>query len=130
MFGNLKDLAQLPQMLQKLPEMQRKMAEVQEQLKNQLGDVRADADAGGGMVTATCNGRLELVNVKIDSARLDPSTAKPEDLELLEDLVVAAVAAAQKKAAEAASEVSKKAMTDAAAEAGLPMDMLDKLGGV
>ena len=87
MFDNLKNLAGLPGMLAKAREMQAKMQEVQ----GKLGDLRAEADAGGGMVTATCNGKLELVRLKIDPARLDPSKAKPEDLELLEDLIVVAV---------------------------------------
>ena len=129
MFGNLKDLAQLPQMLAKAKEMQEKMVDVQAKLKEELGRARTSADAGGGMVTATCNGRMELVSVKIDPTRLNPATAKPEDLELLEDLIVAAVAAAQSKAQEEASKVTQKAMADAARDAGLPPEMLDKLPG-
>ena len=119
MFDNLKNLAGLPGMLAKAREMQAKMQEVQ----GKLGDLRAEADAGGGMVTATCNGKLELVRLKIDPARLDPSKAKPEDLELLEDLIVAAVAAAQQKAA----RQGREEMARVAEEAGLPPGLMDNL---
>lgn len=119
MFDNLKSLAGLPGMLGKVREMQAKMQEVQ----GRLGEMRAEADAGGGMVTATCNGKLELVRVKIDSARLNLGTAGPADLELLEDLVVAAVAAAQSKAA----DLAREEMAKAASDVGLPPGMMDQL---
>lgn len=121
MFDNLKNVAGLPGMLAKAKEMQAKMQEVQ----GKLGDLRAEADAGGGMVTATCNGKLELVRLKIDPTRLDPAKARPEDLEMLEDLVVAAVAAAQQKAA----RLSRDEMTKVAEEAGLPPGLMDNLPG-
>ena len=124
MFDNLKGLAGLPGMLQKAKEMQAKMADVQAK----LGDLRAEADAGGGMVTATCNGKLELVGLKIDPTRLDLSKARPEDLEMLEDLVVAAVAAAQVKSA----DLAKNEMAKVAGDLGLPpgmMEGLPELGG-
>lgn len=119
MFDNLKNVAGLPGMLAKAKEMQAKMQEVQ----GKLGDLRAEADAGGGMVTATCNGKMELVRLKIDPARLDPGKAQPEDLELLEDLIVAAVAAAQQKAA----KLGREEMGKVAEEAGLPPGMLENL---
>ena len=121
MLDNLKNLAGLPGMLAKAREMQAKMADVQAR----LGELRAEADAGGGMVVATCNGKLELVRLKIDAARLSLGTAVPADLELLEDLIVAAVAAAQQKAASAAREQ----MTKVAEDIGLPPGMLDQMKG-
>lgn len=119
MFDNIKNMAGLPGMLAKAKEMQARMQEVQ----GKLGDLRAEADAGGGMVTATCNGKLELVRLKIDPARLEPGKARPEDLELLEDLIVAAVAAAQQKAAKR----SQEEMAKVAEEAGLPPGLMDNL---
>ena len=121
MFDNFKNLAGLPGMMQKAKEMQGKMQEVQAQ----LGDLRADADAGAGMVTATCNGKMELVKLRIDPERLDLSKARAEDLEMLEDLVVAAVAAAQKKSA----ELAREQMAKVAEEMGLPPGMMDQLPG-
>ena len=119
MFDNLKGLADLPGLMKRAKEMQEKMAEVQ----SRLGELRAEADAGGGMVTATCNGKLELVRLKIDAARLDPSKAKPDDLELLEDLIVAAVAAAQAKAA----DLARGEMTRVAGDLGLPAGAMEGL---
>ena len=121
MLENLKNLAGLPGMLSKAREMQAKMQEVQAK----LGELRAEADAGGGMVTATCNGKLELVRLKIDAERLNLGTAKAADLELLEDLIVAAVAAAQQKATTAAREQMAKVAEDM----GLPPGMLDQMKG-
>jgi DNA-binding YbaB/EbfC family protein len=121
MFDNLKSLAGLPGMLGKVREMQAKMQEVQ----GRLGEMRAEADAGGGMVTATCNGKLELVRLKIDSARLNLGAASAADLELLEDLIVAAVAAAQHKAA----DLARQEMSKAAQEAGLPPGIMEQLKG-
>lgn len=121
MFDNLKNLAGLPGMLGRVREMQAKMQEVQ----GRLGEMRAEADAGGGMVTATCNGKLELVRLKIDAARLNLRSASAADLELLEDLIVAAVAAAQQKAAATAREEMAKAAEDI----GLPAGMLDQIKG-
>ncbi len=121
MFDNLKNLAGLPGMLGRVREMQAKMQEVQ----GRLGEMRAEADAGGGMVTAICNGKLELVRLKIDAARLNLGAAGPADLELLEDLIVAAVAAAQQKAAATAREEMAKAAQDI----GLPAGMMDQIKG-
>ena len=128
MFDNLKGIAGLPGMMGKFGEMKGRLGDVQKRIDDELGQVRAEADAGGGMVAATCNGRSELVRVKIDANRLDPSKAKPEDLELLEDLIVAAVAAAQVKARDQAADVSRREMSRAAEEMGLPPGLLDQLG--
>ena len=91
MFDGLKNLGALKDLLGNLPKMQEQMRQMQEELAKKT----ATADAGGGVVAATVNGRLELVSVKIDKSRLDVG-----DTEMLEDLVVAAVRAAQAKAAE------------------------------
>ena len=111
MFDSLKNLGSLPGLMAKAREMQEKMKSMQEELANKT----VSADAGGGMVEATCNGRLELVRVRIDKSRLDPS-----DTEMLEDLIVAAVHAAQTKA----SELARSEMGRVASEMGLPPGML------
>jgi len=88
MFGQLGNLAGL---MKQAKEMQGKMKEMQEAMAN----TRFEADSGGGAVTATVTGKMELVGLKIN-----PEIAKPDDIEMLEDLVMSAVAAAQRKAAE------------------------------
>jgi len=88
MFGNLGNFAGL---LKSAKDLQANMAKMQEELANK----RFDGDAGGGMVRAIVDGRGTLVDVKIEA-----DAAK--DLELLEDLVKAAVCAATAKSQEAA----------------------------
>src|SRR5215212_7431379 len=82
----------------------RQMREQMEQMQAELARKQVTADAGGGMVQATVNGKLELVKLKIDRAKVDVN-----DTELLEDVIVAAVSAAQAKAADnMKSEMQKR----------------------
>jgi DNA-binding YbaB/EbfC family protein len=111
MFDVLKNLGNLPGLMAKAREMQDKMKAMQDELARR----HVSADAGGGMVEATVNGRLELVKLKIDKSRVDPN-----DTEMLEDLVVAAVSAAQAKAAEMVQDEMQKM----AGDLGLPPGML------
>jgi len=90
MFGGLGNLAGILKQAKSLQENMQKMQE-------ELAARRYEGDAGAGMVRAEVNGRMELVRIKID-----PQAAG--DVELLEDLVVAATAAAARKAQEAAKE--------------------------
>ncbi len=71
----------LGQMMKQAQEMQTKMTEMQEK----LSDMEVVGSSGGGMVEVTLTGKHELRNVKID-----PSIAGADDLEVLEDLIVAA----------------------------------------
>jgi nucleoid-associated protein EbfC len=71
----------LGQLMKQAQEMQAKMAEMQET----LGEIEVSGSAGGGMVTVRLNGKSEMRSVKID-----PSLAGPDDVEVLEDLIVAA----------------------------------------
>ncbi|MEL7238341.1 MAG: YbaB/EbfC family nucleoid-associated protein, partial [Planctomycetota bacterium] len=68
------------------------------------------------------------VNLKIDPARLGLGSASEGDLELLEDLIVAAVAAAQTKAAEAARQKTADEMKKITDDLDLPPEMLEGLG--
>jgi DNA-binding YbaB/EbfC family protein len=111
MFDALKGLGNLPGLMAKAREMQEKMQAMQEELARR----QVTADAGGGMVQATVNGRLELVRLQIDKARIDPA-----DTEMLEDVIVAAVAAAQRKASDTAREEMQKVTS----EMGLPPGLL------
>jgi DNA-binding YbaB/EbfC family protein len=71
----------LGNMLKQAQELQSKMADIQAR----LSDVELAGSAGGGMVTVTLNGKGDMRRVKIDPALADPS-----EVEILEDLVVAA----------------------------------------
>ena len=86
-------------MLKQAQKMQQDMLKAQEELEAKT----YEAGAGGGVVTATVSGKKELVSVAID-----PEAVDPEDVEMLQDLIVAAVNEALRKAAEdAASQMSK-----------------------
>lgn len=69
-------------MLGKVKEVQAKMKEAQEN----LGNIQTTAEAGAGMVSATVNGKKELIDLKIDE-----SLFTPDDKDMIRDLVVAAV---------------------------------------
>lgn len=111
MFDALKNLGNLGDLMKKARDMQDQMQRMQEELARK----HITADAGGGMVQATVNGKLELVKLKIDKTRIDPT-----DTEMLEDVIVAAVHAAQVRAMESAQEEMRKA----AGDMGLPPGML------
>jgi DNA-binding YbaB/EbfC family protein len=66
--------------------------EMQERLKQQMTELRVEATAGGGMVTVTVNGTKQL-----QSIRLDPEVVSKDDVEMLQDLIVAAVNDAGRK---------------------------------
>ena len=72
-------------------------------MQAELGQRRIEASSGGGMVTAVVNGRQELI-----ALRIDPQVVDPNDVEILEDLIVAAVSEALGRASEMASEEMKK----------------------
>ena len=86
-------------MLKQAQQLQKKM----EQLQEELLEKRVKGSAGGGMVTAVVNGRGEMIDVKID-----PEAVDPEDVEILEDLIVAAVNQAREKAQQLAQEEMRK----------------------
>jgi hypothetical protein len=91
----------LSDMLKQAQKLQEQFQQAQEELVN----LRAEGSAGGGMVTAVANGKQEILQLRIDKQAVDPN-----DLELLEDLIVAAVNQALSKAQELASaEMSKAA---------------------
>jgi len=85
----------LGQMMRQAQEMQAKMAELQEQ----LAATEITGVAGGGMVQVTSNGKGEMRAVKIDPALVDPN-----EVEVLEDLIVAAANDARAKAEAASAE--------------------------
>ncbi len=92
----VKGIGDLVRQAQKL---QSQMARVQEEMAAKT----VEGSAGGGMVTVIANGKQEVMSIKID-----PEVVDPNDIEMLQDLVVAAANDALKKAQEmVASEMSK-----------------------
>ena len=96
----------LGQIMKQVQDMQTRMAEMQEK----MGAQEIGGSSGGGMVQATVNGKGQLKRIKID-----PSLVVPADVEVLEDLIVAAVSDAKGKA-DAASEAEMSKLTG-----GLPL---------
>jgi hypothetical protein len=92
MLGNL---GQLTHLLRNAGQIKENMKQMQERLKA----ARFEADAGAGQVTATVDGRGEMIALKIDPALIESA-----DRELIEDLTVAAVRAAVKKSRSALQE--------------------------
>jgi len=92
----VKGISELVRQAQKL---QSQMAKVQEEMASKT----VEGSAGGGMVTVIANGKQEVMSIKID-----PEVVDPKDIEMLQDLVVAAANDALKKAQEmVTSEMSK-----------------------
>ncbi|MBC7791423.1 MAG: YbaB/EbfC family nucleoid-associated protein [Anaerolineae bacterium] len=92
-------MADFMKIMQQAQQMQGKL----QQMQDELGTKTVSAASGGGMVTVTADGKGQ-----IRSVRIDPSVVSPSDVEMLEDLVLAAVSEAQKKAGELAQEEMKK----------------------
>ncbi len=77
----MKGMPNMGQLMKQAQKFQSKMAKIQEE----LGEKTVEASAGGGMVSVVANGKQELLSIKIDREVVDP-----EDVEMLEDLVMAA----------------------------------------
>lgn len=89
----------IQKMLKQAQRMQEQMAEAQAKLAEKTIEV----PVGGGKVVVTANGSGDILSIKID-----PSVVDPEDVEILEDLILAGVKQAQNDAREAAAEDMKK----------------------
>ena len=81
--------------LKEAQKLQSKMLKLQEELADQV----IETSAGGGMVKVSVNGRQQVLNIAIEKEVVDP-----EDVEMLQDLIVAAINDALKKSNEVASE--------------------------
>ena len=90
--------------------MQQRMIELQEELANQT----VEATVGGGMVTAVANGQQELISLDIS-----PEVVDPDDVEMLEDLIVAAVNEARQRSHELMAQEMDK-LTGGVKLPGLP----------
>src|ERR1700736_2161214 len=84
--------------LAKMKEMMGQAKQMQEQMERKLAETVVEASTGGGVVTVRMNGKKEVLRLKIEPTALGSSTS---DLELLEDLIAAAVNEAGRRADEA-----------------------------
>lgn len=81
----------MQEMMRQAQQMQKKIAEMQEELK----DKTVEASSGGGMVTVTASGSQEIQQISID-----PTVVDPEELDMLQDLILTATNEALKRAKE------------------------------
>jgi DNA-binding YbaB/EbfC family protein len=79
-----------------IQEMMMQAQQMQERLQKQMAELRIEATAGGGMVTVTVSGTKQLLSI-----RLDPEVVSKDDVEMLQDLIVAATNDAHRKVDEA-----------------------------
>ncbi|HEY6357421.1 MAG TPA: YbaB/EbfC family nucleoid-associated protein [Vicinamibacterales bacterium] len=79
-----------------IQKMMQQAQQMQERLQKQMSEMRLDATAGGGMVTVTVNGNKQLLKLV-----LDPEVVSKDDVEMLQDLILAAVADAHRRVDEA-----------------------------
>jgi DNA-binding YbaB/EbfC family protein len=75
-----------------IQQMMKQAQQMQERLQKQMADLRVEASAGGGMVTVVVNGTKQ-----IQSLTIDPEVVSKEDVEMLQDLIVAAINDAYRK---------------------------------
>jgi len=82
-----------------IQQMMKQAQQMQERLQKQMTDMRVEATAGGGMVTVVVNGHKA-----IQSLTIDPEVVSKEDVEMLQDLILAAINDANRKAEEQLSK--------------------------
>ena len=82
--------------IKQIQQMAKQAQQMQEQMQRQMAETRIEATAGGGMVTVAVNGLKQVLSLKID-----PEVVSKDDVEMLQDLIVAAITDANRKADEA-----------------------------
>jgi DNA-binding YbaB/EbfC family protein len=82
--------------IKQIQQMAKQAQQMQEQMQRQMADTRIEATAGGGMVTVVVNGLKQVLSLKID-----PEVVSKDDVEMLQDLILAAITDANRKADEA-----------------------------
>ena len=82
-----------------IQQMMKQAQQMQDKLQKQMAEMQVEATAGGGMVTVVINGAKQLLSIKID-----PEAVSKDDVEMLQDLIMAAVNDAHRKADEAMSQ--------------------------
>jgi DNA-binding YbaB/EbfC family protein len=81
---------------QQIQQMMKQAQQMQERLQKQMAEMQIEATAGGGMVTVVINGAKQIQSIKID-----PEAVNKDDVEMLQDLILAAINDAQRKADDA-----------------------------
>lgn len=110
----MENLSQLQQLMELGQQMQSRLTEIQQRLEKET----FSASAGGGLVEVTADGKGA-----VRSLRIDPTAVDPEDLEMLEDLILAAISQAQGKAREQLEAEMRQAT------GGMPLPNLGSLLG-
>jgi DNA-binding YbaB/EbfC family protein len=111
-----------PPNLQKMLQQAQEMMAAQQQAQESLKDERVEASAGGGMVKVVMTGDL-----RVETLAIEPDAVDPEDVEMLQDLVVAAV----NEAIRSGQELQERKLGGAGGGEGFdPMSALDALGGL
>ncbi|MCX6545899.1 MAG: YbaB/EbfC family nucleoid-associated protein [Acidobacteria bacterium] len=82
-----------------IQQMMKQAQQMQEKMQRQMAEMRIEASAGGGMVTVVVNGLKQLQSLK-----LDPEVVNKDDVEMLQDLILAAINDASRKADDAMSQ--------------------------
>ncbi|MFC1532561.1 YbaB/EbfC family nucleoid-associated protein [Thermodesulfobacteriota bacterium] len=95
----MKGIPNMGNLMKQAQKFQAKMAKLQEE----LGERTIEASAGGGMVTVVVNGQQEILSINID-----PEVVDPDDLEMLQDLILAAVNDGLTRAKDMVSEEMNK----------------------
>ncbi len=85
----------------KMQEMLEQARNMQEQVQEKMRQTIVEASAGGGAVTVKMNGQKQVLQLKIDAAAMASLSSSPSDVEMLEDLVTAAINEAGRRADEA-----------------------------
>ena len=96
----MKGMGKVGNIVKQAQKLQDEMSKVQDKLEEQ----RVEGSAGGGMVVAVASGKQDILSIKID-----PEVVNPDDVEMLEDLIVAAVNQAKAKASALAEQEMQKA---------------------
>ena len=79
--------------IQQMQQMMKQAQQMQDRLQKQMAEARVEGGAGGGMVTVVVHGAKQVLSLKID-----PEVVSKDDVEMLQDLIVAAINDAQRKA--------------------------------
>jgi DNA-binding YbaB/EbfC family protein len=121
MFDQMKNLKDLAGLFGNREQLQQQMQQMQDELQRKT----VEADAGGGAVRVTCNGKLEIQSVQIDRTMLATLTSEGDDTdkEMVEELITAATNAAIQKAQQLAQDEM------ASLASGMNIPGLDKLMG-
>ena len=111
MFGGMGNMGNMADMMKKVQKMQNQMLKMQDELKKKTVDV----SVGGGAVKIVMNGEK-----KVESLAIDPAAVDPEDVEMLQDLLVSAF----NEATDKADSMMKTEMQKLAGGLGLPPGMI------